>query len=51
MKYSFEDIEPKKLSYQLDFRVLNKVKEKEYLSYFGTGNLLIDMDHSTILLK
>jgi len=34
MKYEFEEIEPMNLSYQFDFRVLNKNKEKDYLSYF-----------------
>ena len=33
-KYVFEEIEPKKLIYQFDFRMLNKKQEAEYLSYF-----------------
>ena len=32
--YEFEEIEPRKLIYQFDFRMLHKKQEKEYLSFF-----------------
>ena len=34
-KYTFSEIEPKELTYQMDFRIVSKKKEADYLSLFN----------------